>query len=80
MSDGASIEEASAYGALAATVSTAVESIADGIPGLDNPNSITSKIFNKLKQTPQALKVFASIAGEGGEEVIEEIITPMSNG
>ena len=64
LSEGANIEDATAYGALSATLSLAVENIASGIPGLDNANSITSKMLDKLKNTPST-KNTISIIGEG---------------
>ncbi|MEG1492452.1 MAG: hypothetical protein RR394_09385, partial [Oscillospiraceae bacterium] len=72
--EGASVKDAISYGNVAGALEATIESLAGGIPGMGK--GLTGKIFEVLNKTPAAIKAIADILGEGGEEVLSDVITP----
>ena len=67
--NGATLDQAKAFGNLAGMLEAATEALGGGIPGLGK--GLTGKLMSKLAGTPKALKTVLDILGEGGEEASE---------
>lgn len=73
--EGASFDEAVAYGNLSGALEAGVEAISGGIPGLGK--GIADKLIGRLIKIPNGLKVIGDIIGEGLEEDISTGLNPL---
>lgn len=72
--EGATAQQATAYGNVQGALSAAIEGISGGIPGFGK--GLTDNIMAKFVNNPKALAFAIDAIGEGGENVLQDYITP----
>ncbi|HBS60932.1 MAG TPA: hypothetical protein DEA44_16920, partial [Firmicutes bacterium] len=73
------VSAALSYGTASGAAEGAIESMAGGIPGL-NEGQLTKLVINNLSGTARgrrALSFLIDVTGEGGEEVVSGIVNPL---